>query len=125
RGGVVTPSSARGNAPAGSAGRSSTIQWTKPFALGSSTRRTSEAAPAGTPDQLRAGDTLSPSQVYSRGMAPPSMKARAVSRNGTTGPDAAEAPGDADPAGDAAGLPLAPVPVEAIAMAGDGDTAEL
>ena len=78
--------------PVGSAGRSSTIQWTKSLASGSSTRSTSESAPAGTPDQLSAGETLSPSHVYSRGMAPPSMKADDVSRNGTTGPDGAADP---------------------------------
>ena len=106
RGGVSTPSSARGRTPVGSAGRSSTIQWTKSLASGSSTRSTSESAPAGTPDQLSAGETLSPSQVYSRGMAPPSMKADDVSRNGTTGPDGAADPdGAAEPPGEADGLP--------------------
>ena len=100
---------------------SRTIQWTKSLASGSSTRSTSEAAPAGTPDQLSAGDTFSPSHVYSRGIAPPSMNARAVSRNGTTGPD-----GEAEPRGEAeaAGCHWHPCPVDAVARAGDGEGTE-
>src|SRR5258707_12649853 len=48
-------------------------------ASGSSTTRARLLLRAGTPDQARGGETFSPSHVYFRGIAPPSLKVHDVS----------------------------------------------
>src|SRR5215218_1390705 len=58
--------------------RSYAIQWTKPFAVGSSTTRTNAAVPSGAPVHARSGEVSSPSQVNWRGIAPPGAKADVV-----------------------------------------------
>src|SRR5262245_44245645 len=52
-------------------------QWTNvpPGASGSSTSRASCRVPDGTPATCSGGETFSPSQVYRRGMVPPSVNA--------------------------------------------------
>ena len=70
------------SSPAVSGGRLNSTQWTQVIlgargsgASGSSTIRTRLCASHGTPDQLSGGEVSLPSQVYSRGISPPSTKA--------------------------------------------------